>query len=532
MDSASSVSELVKAPVPLTIRDPKHRRAYKVFRKGDDLFQSEYALDSNGKEILQQTFKLAYVIGAGEEGFSYLIDRGGFLFQAPLSYYVRTKAWALSPGYEVTDYGFTRPILEQCIVCHSGQPRPQSPRSEDAGSALDIQPFRPAEPPFAELAIGCENCHGPGQLHIAERKTGAPLTGDIDTAIVNPAKLPTWLANQICMRCHQGGDARVLMPGKAPFDFRPGRPLSETVAIFQLPLSPESPPLSPLLGHYYGMTLSRCYLASGGKLGCLTCHDPHMEPPEAAAYYRQKCLQCHSEASCKLPLAVRRQHKPADDCADCHMPKQTLVTVSHSALTDHRIAVTPAEPYPPETFQQTSPSFTDLLDLDTVPGERGPGLPDLVLLAAYAQLIPSHPEQYQARYLELLGRVSNSPTRNAFVTSALAQRELWVKGEAGRPGAVQYLEQSIRSGSTYSADYLRLGTLYALADRTRDAISVLEKGIAIAPFDESLYMGLASDYLSIGDRAQAVETIKKGLQMLPEDAPLQQLLAQLSTAEH
>ena len=38
------------------------------------------------------------------------------------------------------------------------------------------------------------------------------------------------------MNCHQGGNTRVLQPGKDYLDFRPGTPLYET-AIFKLPVT-------------------------------------------------------------------------------------------------------------------------------------------------------------------------------------------------------------------------------------------------------------------------------------------------------
>ena len=74
------------------------------------------------------------------------------------------------------------------------------------------------------------------------------------------------------MNCHEG-DIRALQPGKTEADFRPGTPLNNTVAILKAPIDPRSTE-SPLLEHYYSMTLSKCYRGSGGKFGCQTCHDP------------------------------------------------------------------------------------------------------------------------------------------------------------------------------------------------------------------------------------------------------------------
>ena len=70
------------------------------------------------------------------------------------------------------------------------------------------------DPPFQELSVGCENCHGPGMLHVEQRHKAAPLEGSSDPSIVNPAKLSPRLANEVCMSCHEGGDDRVPQPGK------------------------------------------------------------------------------------------------------------------------------------------------------------------------------------------------------------------------------------------------------------------------------------------------------------------------------
>ena len=77
-----------------------------------------------------------------------------------------------------------------------------------------------------------------------------------------------------------------------------------------------------MLKHYSLMVMSKCYLASGGKLRCMTCHDPHQQPDgaESVIYYRRKCLGCHTDQSCAVPLVARIKSVPANDCAGCHMP--------------------------------------------------------------------------------------------------------------------------------------------------------------------------------------------------------------------
>src|SRR6266850_100467 len=99
---------------------------------------------------------------------------------------------------------------------------------------------------------------------------------------------PTALVNNICMSCHQTGDVRVLKPGKDYRSFGPGAALDDTMSILMVPPKRESPPQQDLLEHYYSMTLSKCYRASGQKLSCISCHDPHVEPTreEAPEYFK------------------------------------------------------------------------------------------------------------------------------------------------------------------------------------------------------------------------------------------------------
>jgi len=168
-----------------------------------------------------------------------------------------------------------------------------------------------------------------------------------DTAIVNPARLQPELSNNICMSCHQTGDLRLLRPGKKFSDFQPGEPLDHTLSILMVPPKPGDPQ-TDLLQHQYSMTLSKCYRSSGGRLSCITCHDPHRQPTrqEAPAYYAKKCLACHTEQSCTVPLEKRQHSMPPDDCAGCHMPKRDIKVISHSTVTNHRIVARPDEPLP------------------------------------------------------------------------------------------------------------------------------------------------------------------------------------------
>lgn len=319
-----------------SVFDARLNQHFEVSVHDGGLYQSDFGTGPGGETIFRESRRIEWIIGAGANGLGGLVTRGGFLYEAPLSYYSKTHSWALSPGYEFGDYGFNRPILAACISCHSGLPRP-----------IPDGNGRFMEPAFQELAIGCENCHGPGAAHVHEMREGSDASSEqaANHSIVNPAKLNPWLADNICMSCHQTGDARVLNPGKNYRDFRPGTPLDDTMSILIVPPQRDAPPQADLLQHYFSMTLSKCYRASR-RLSCITCHDPHVQPAreDAPSYYRGKCLTCHTEKSCAVPLAIRGHKDPPDDCSGCHMPKRDITVISHSSLTNHRIIATAEEP--------------------------------------------------------------------------------------------------------------------------------------------------------------------------------------------
>jgi hypothetical protein len=518
MSLASVPAQLEKAPALVTLYDKKFNRYFQVFRRNSSLYQSEYELGSDGSEVFRNTQKVEYAIGSGANGVSYVVRQGDCLLQAPLSYYSKSRSWALSPGYELGDYGFSRTIPAGCIMCHSGLAQPV-PNREGV--------YR--DPPFRELSIGCENCHGPGQLHVAERAKGTQLSARPDATIVNPASLPGWLADNICMNCHQGGDSRVLQPGRDYYDFRPGTALDDTVAIFALPLSRDSPPASPLLEHYSLMVLSKCYRASGGGVSCLTCHDPHEQPrSDPAGYYRRRCLNCHQESSCSVPLSARTRKVPQDDCAGCHMLKQKLALISHAALTNHRIVARENEPYPEEAFHQTSPELPDLVHVNAAPGEKR-GLSPLVLLQAYGELMGSHP-QYREGYLGLLDQLARTDRDNPVVLSGLAWRSLGKGTPEGQEEAARYLSRVVELGRASTADYDSLADLLGRRGRTQEGIATLESAIQLYPYNSRLYKSLARLCITARRYSDAMAAMKRELDLFPQDDFMRTLLKKAAAA--
>lgn len=510
-------AKLDTIPAGITIRSEQLNRNYSVLRERDGIYESEYELDSSGVEVFRNTQRLEYVVGSGANATTFLVRRGDFLFEAPLTYYARIQKWSLSPGYETEDIGFSRTIPAACVSCHSGRPQPV-PQSRGL--------FR--NPPFQELAIGCENCHGPGQLHVAERGRGNHISGKADRSIVNPVRLQAWLADEICMDCHQGTATRVLQPGKEFADFRPGTPLDDTVAIFAPSLHRGSPERSPLLEHHTMMTLSKCYRASNGKMGCLTCHDPHVQPrTESAAYFRKKCLNCHLEDNCKLPLNARAARTPADDCAGCHMPKESTI-IPHSVLTNHRIVARSDEALPEEAFRPTGSDPPRLVHIDAVQGRKDV-IPPLTLLRAYGELSLSDP-QYAALYLAALDRAAQTDPDEPSVLSGLGWREVGRNTPEGKAKAADYLRRAIQNGSHAALDFEKLADLLRDAAKGAEAIEILQKGINDNPYSKRLYKAIAAIYIDEKKYDDALRMMRRELELLPEDSFMRALVLKAERA--
>lgn len=348
-----------------------------------------------------------------------------------------------------------------------------------------------------------------------------------DASIVNPSRLSPWLADNICMNCHQTGGTRVLQPGKDHLDFRPGTTLNDTVGIFR---AKDEKVSGDLLEHYSSMVLSGCYQKSGGKLSCIRCHSPHSEPSpaEAPAYYRSKCLGCHTNQSCATPLPQRLAQSPANHCSGCHMPRRDIGTIAHSALTNHRIPARASQLGPEPAFPASS-SIPDVVHLNAPPEKEPVAVPLLMQLQVYGELLPQFPA-YRERYLSVLDELAIAQPSHPLVLSALARREKLKSTAEGNAQALEYLSRAVANGSTSVVDYQDLAQLLAQAGRNPEAIPILEKAIALSPFTPVLYKALSLQLIQQKDYDRALHTMKRHLDLFPEDSFMRNLIRQAEAA--
>src|SRR4051812_37171023 len=111
-----------------------------------------YRITGNRLVFDQGSAPLHYFVGSNANGRSYLFQREGYLFELPVTWYVQTRSWDASPGYQhYREVRLDRPVETSCLMCHASQVR----------FVLGTQ-NRFGEPPFLENGIGCERCHGAG----------------------------------------------------------------------------------------------------------------------------------------------------------------------------------------------------------------------------------------------------------------------------------------------------------------------------------------------------------------------------------
>jgi hypothetical protein len=511
--SMSAVTpELLRTiPGEASFYDERIDRHFEIYAKDGKLYQTEFHSKADQEPTFRDTHALNWILGSGMNGFGGIVQRDGFLFQAPLSFYSKANGWALSPGYEFGDYGFSRPILAGCIFCHSGRPRP---------IAASNGHFE--DPPFTELAIGCENCHGPGALHRTSVLAAGHEFKGKNLHIVNPARLSPALVDNICMSCHQTGEVRVLKPGKTYQDFRPGTPLDDTLSILMIPPMRETPPQADHLEHYYSMTLSKCYRSSRRALSCITCHDPHVEPSrdEAPRYFASKCMQCHTDKSCRLAPEARQRSNPPDNCIGCHMPQRDVKVIQHSSITNHRILARPDEPFPDITFDQTTSTLPDLIHLNPAPTRKTVPLPRLTLLQAYGELSETHP-QYTNRYFAVLRELENTEANDALVQSALGHRDL---KDGKFAEAARHLQLSIGIDPRQASVYGDLADALAKLGRHDESLAALQKGIALDPFNPVLQKSLIVQLIQAKRHADAKTALEHYLEVFPQDDFMRHML--------
>jgi predicted CXXCH cytochrome family protein len=441
--------------------------------------QLEHRLERRG---VTAKYPVAYSVGAGMVGYSYLVRLGRFLFQSPASFYTQTKSWDLTPGYETDPHlDFTHQISSGCLFCHTG--------SVDLVKGTDNQ-F--GDPPFTP--ISCERCHGSAAAHLKNPGAGS---------IVNPAKLAPGPRDSVCEQCHLEGDTRILNPGRDWWDFESGQ---TTESVFVTYLRPATRGTLRAVSQSELLARSRCARESNGRLWCGTCHNPHDSQQGNRAQAIQKvCLSCHSE------LFTTGRHKPAEECVTCHMPRLRPTNVAHSAVTDHSI---PRQPrgQAPEADDTSLKAWRQPADATLARRDLG--------LAYFEMASASHAAPDLLQAYQILSQLPiddrHDPAVEADLASILLSHDqtqlaiqLFSRASAQQPENARYV--------------YCLGTALERAGKTEEAVKELKRSIELDPSLPDAYFELSQLYKKSGRETESRNALREYLRFMPQNLQLNML---------
>jgi hypothetical protein len=243
---------------------------------------------------------MEWAFGAGRQAVTFVTKvNQDWYVEHYSSYYSAVRSWGPTPGQSAIRptslaeaagllYKTTDPAtgIAGCFQCHS-----TGLVTFSADGTVQL----------TELAVRCEDCHGPGAAHVKR-----PAANNIQ----NPKTFSAARLIEFCGTCHRA-------PATA------GQKVDWNVSwnVRHQPLY---------------LNESACFRKSNGALSCLTCHDPHEGAENRpAAFYNDRCLGCHS-SSAPPPKPVCRT-QTVSNCIDCHMPK--ISPQSPLRFTNHWIGV-------------------------------------------------------------------------------------------------------------------------------------------------------------------------------------------------
>jgi len=453
--------------------------------------QAILSIHSAREPHISEEHQLDYFLGSGHLGITYLYSVHGYLFESPVAYYSSSRAYDMKPGLEsITQIPPALPMQASCLRCHMSDVQQSDPGTLNHYSGL----------PFLHAGITCESCHGDTQRHVA---TGGKAP------VINPAKLDADQRDSVCISCHLEGDISVERPNRSAIDYKPGDSISDYLSFF---VYEGKDATRRGVSEVEQLSMSKCKRTSGDKMSCTSCHDPHYTPaaPERAAFYRGKCLTCHSDA-----VFATSHHPENPDCTSCHMPRSGAENIPHVAWTDHRIRKIP---------DNTAESIKDLGEGDALTPVFSPHATKRDLALAYYKAVLEGNFAPQQRAYQSLAEIRPDIDGDKEALNALA---ILSEQRGDHKQATELFEQVLKLDPQNLTALSDLGTLRAKSGDLQGAIALWRPAFERNEDVVGLAKNLAQVQCMMGDPASARATLEKTLQYSPGLQAVQQMLDRL-----
>ncbi len=331
-----------------------------------------FVVQTPGQDGTRQEFRVAYVFGI-EPLQQYLVEfPGGRLQSLPFAWDTRPNAdggqrWFhlypdehIAPGDLLHWTGRQQNWNFMCAECHS--------TNLEMGFDAAADTFATT---YSEISVGCEACHGPGAVHVAQAGQGdfssshglevdlddhgrATWIMNLQTGIAERSELALHVPQQpeSCGQCHsrRASLSERYEFGKALVDTHMPSLLDETMYHADGQIQDEV--------YVYGSFLqSRMYRAG---VTCSDCHNPHSLELKTGSDPNAVCETCHLPA--KFNAVAHHGHAgAAPGCVDCHMPTTTYMGVDDRR--DHGFRV----PRPDLTITTAAPNACGNCHADKTP---------------------------------------------------------------------------------------------------------------------------------------------------------------------
>lgn len=451
-----------------------------------------YERKDDAARALSGREELRWYLGSGRRGRTYLFERQGYWFEAPINWYAKKQMWDMAPNYLSADEApLTLPVDPGCLRCHfSG-----------AAAALPGARNHYAGEPVARGGIGCASCHGDARAHLASG--GKVRMTDIDG--MEPVR-----RDSVCLSCHLEGQAAVVRAGKDVRLFRPGDNLFD-YALFFVHMG-ENGSGGRATSQWEALLKSQCKQKSGDRLTCTTCHDPHGSPaPEQKVeFYRQRCLECHNQAG-----FAATHHAENRDCVSCHMARPPSNDIAHEQVTDHWIR------------KRVTEERLPLATTGDVVAVGGVAAGDRDLGLAYAQFAARGDRQAAGRAMELLGRAEKQAGAGDHELHAQLGFLYQLAGR-GQAAADEY-KAALGADPDDSLAEGNLALIEAQSHNGEEAARLWSAVFARDPIELGAGLNLAVVECGAGRRDAAMETLNRALVFAPDNERARSMLAALGS---